>query len=118
MILRVAAVTGFIGVALGAFGAHLLEETLQANDRVDIWETAVFYHLVHALALLLIGLFPQPPKVAAYAFVIGVILFSGSLYMLSLTNITKLGMIVPLGGVSFLVGWAILAFKPPMKTVK
>jgi uncharacterized membrane protein YgdD (TMEM256/DUF423 family) len=118
MIIRVAAWTGFSGVALGAFGAHVLEETLQANDRVDTWETAVFYHLVHALALLLVGLFPKAPKGVAYAFVIGVILFSGSLYLLSLTNITKLGMVVPLGGVSFLVGWAILAFKPPIETVR
>ena len=118
MIIRIAALIGFTGVALGAFGAHLLEETLQANDRVETWETAIFYHLVHALALLMIGLFPKPPKVAAYAFVIGVILFSGSLYVLSLTNITKLGMITPLGGVSLLIGWVTLGFKQPMATVK
>ena len=109
---RLAGVLGFLGVALGAFAAHGIEERLQANDRVDTWETAVLYHLVHALALLVLGLHPKPSRVAAYSFVIGIILFSGSLYVLSLANISKLGMITPLGGLAFLTGWAALAFKP------
>ena len=82
------------------------------NERVDTWETAVLYNLVHAVALLALGLFPVPSRGACFSFAGGTVLFSGSLYALSLTNITMLGMITPLGGLAFLVGWGILLFRP------
>ena len=104
---------GIIGVALGAFGAHGLEARLQANDRIETWETATLYLFVHVLVLLIVPLWNdrKPDScftVAGWCFVIGVFVFSGSLYVLSLSNITKLGMIAPIGGVSFLVGWGAL----------
>ncbi len=110
LIIRLAAITGFLGVALGAFGAHGLDATLVANERVDTWKTAVLYHLVHAVVLLVVGVFPKASRVAAPSFLIGVVLFSGSLYVLSLTNEIWLGAVTPFGGVAFLVGWAALAF--------
>lgn len=104
---------GFVGVALGAFGAHGLEARLQANDRIETWETATLYLFVHVLALLIVVHWNdrKPDRsfiVAGWCFVVGVFVFSGSLYVLSLSNITKLGMIAPIGGVSFLVGWGSL----------
>lgn len=106
-VIRTAAILGFLGVALGAFGAHGLDATLVANDRVDTWETAVLYHLVHAVALLAVA--GRASKVVAWAWTLGIVIFAGSLYILSLTNLTWLGAITPLGGVAFLVGWAALA---------
>lgn len=113
--IRLAALTGFLGVALGAFGAHGLDATLKANERVDTWETAVLYHLIHAVALLMVGLLPGASRMSALFFLIGVVLFSGSLYVLALSNITWLGAITPLGGVAFLVGWVLLALHPGPK---
>ena len=109
---RLAALMGFLGVALGAFGAHALKDTLIANEHLATWKTAVLYQLVHALALLVLSRFPVVSKVTAWSFVIGIVLFSGSLYLLSLTDISKLGMITPLGGLAFLVGWAVLGIAP------
>lgn len=108
----VAGGAGFFGVALGAFGAHGLEGILESNGRTDTWETAVLYHLVHAVALLAVALGPAspPPRVVAVSFLIGMVVFSGSLYLLALTNQTWLGAITPIGGVAFLVGWAALVF--------
>lgn len=103
-----AAAFGFLAVLLGAFGAHGLESRLTELDRVETWETAVFYHFVHALALLGLSLMPRPSKGAAYGFIIGILIFSGSLYVLSLTGITKLGAITPIGGLSMMLGWACL----------
>ena len=113
--IRLAALVGFLGVTLGAFGAHGLEHILQKHERVDTWETAVLYHLIHAVALLTVGLFPRAPKGVVISFLAGVILFSGSLYLLSVTNVTWLGAITPLGGVAFLVGWAMLVVSPATK---
>lgn len=106
--------SAFLGVALGAFGAHGLK-TKVAPDMLAVWETAVFYHLLHALGLLLIGILCQLlPEVAlvrnaGWAMVAGTLLFSGSLYVLVLTGVKPLGMITPLGGVAFLAGWLLLA---------
>lgn len=111
LVVRLAAILGFLGVGLGAFGAHGFDRILEANERVDTWETAVLYHLVHSVVLLALGLHGKPSKVAAWSFLIGILLFSGSLYILCLTNLSKLGMITPLGGVAFLVGWAVLAIR-------
>ncbi len=107
-----AGVAGFLAVALGAFGAHGLHEVLTTNEHVDTWETAVLYHFVHALALLVLGFSSAPPRVASLAFLSGIVLFSGSLYVLSLTGFSKLGAITPLGGLAFLAGWGILIFRP------
>ena len=106
--------SAFLGVALGAFGAHGLK-TKVAPDMLAIWETAVLYHLVHALGLLLIGilchLMPDLALLrnAGWALLIGTLFFSGSLYLLVLTGVKPLGMITPIGGVAFLAGWILLA---------
>lgn len=104
----------FLGVALGAFGAHGLK-TKVAPEMLTTWNTAVQYHLVHALGLLVIGilchLVPAAMLVRAAGWLIflGVLLFSGSLYVMVLTGIRGLGMITPIGGVAFLIGWLLLA---------
>lgn len=108
-------VLALLAVALGAFGAHALKETLAASGRVAVWETAVDYQFWHALALLALGLRPRELTgrgwgAAAGCFVVGVVLFSGSLYWLSLGGPKWLGPITPLGGTAFLIGWVILAF--------
>lgn len=110
-----AAVMGFLGVGLGAFGSHALSAHFEANpDLEPIFRTATQYHMVHTLALLAVAwavthwssaLLPW----AGYLFIAGVVIFSGSLYVLSLTGIRWLGAITPLGGVAFLAGWALLA---------
>ena len=103
-----AAILGFTGVALGAFGAHGLKDLLSTNGTMAIWQTAVLYQLVHAVASLWAA--ERRPLVARF-WAAGVVLFSGSLYALALTNIKWLGAITPVGGVLFLIGWALL-FKP------
>jgi uncharacterized membrane protein YgdD (TMEM256/DUF423 family) len=108
---RVAAVFGFLGVALGAFGAHGLHELLVKNQRLDTWETAVFYHLVHAVVLLSLSWGSHLPRITARLFIAGIIVFSGTLYILALTNIRWLGAITPLGGLALLGGWLSLAFQ-------
>ncbi len=107
---RISAIVGFLAVALGAFGAHGLHALLEKNGRLATWETAVLYHLVHAVVLLAIaGL--RPLRAAAWWLVLaGVLVFSGTLYVLSLTNIKWLGAITPIGGVFLLLGWLALAF--------
>ncbi len=102
--IRVAAAVIFLGIALGAFGAHGLADQLEATGRIANWETATLYHLIHGLAMFVIARSEKP--LGFYWFLAGVILFSGSLYALALTDITKLGAITPLGGISFLIGWA------------
>jgi uncharacterized membrane protein YgdD (TMEM256/DUF423 family) len=94
---QTASVLACLGVLLGAFGAHALNETLTASDRVDTWETAVFYHLIHAIGLLVLSRMVAPPKWTIYLFLTGIVIFSGSLYALCLTGITKLGAITPVG---------------------
>ncbi len=107
-----AGVLGFVGVALGAFGAHALKETLIARSTLEVWQTAVLYHLVHTVALLAIGqqtaLSTEATRWIARFWVAGIILFSGSLYLLSLGGPKLLGPITPLGGVAFLTGWALV----------
>ena len=105
--------SAFAGVALGAFGAHGLK-TRVTPEMLTVWQTGVFYHLVHALGLLLVGilshLMPEAVMVrnAGWAILLGMVLFSGSLYALVLTGIKPLGMITPFGGIAFLLGWLLL----------
>ena len=106
---RIAAVLCFLGVALGAFGAHSLKNVLQANGTTAIWEKAVLYHLAHAVALVALGLHAAANRGAAYLLVAGIVIFSGSLYLLAATNVRWLGAITPIGGLCFLAGWAWLA---------
>ncbi len=106
---RIAAILGLLGVALGAFGAHGLKDLLARNGTAAIWEKAVFYHFVHTVVLLLLATrtpFQAGPWVC---FLLGILVFSGSLYLLAFTNLRWLGAITPLGGVSFIVGWVWLA---------
>jgi uncharacterized membrane protein YgdD (TMEM256/DUF423 family) len=112
--LRVTAVLGALGVGLGAFGAHGLKETLAANGTAEIWSTAVLYHLVHVAAMLAVAYRAKdcPVKWPWILFLVGILIFSGSLYTMAITNIRKLGMITPLGGVSFIIGWIWLAICP------
>ena len=110
----IAAVMGFIAVALGAFGAHALRARL-TPDLLVIWKTANEYHFYHVLALLLVGLLArQTPTtnygVPAVCFLVGTLIFSGSLYVLALTGMRWLGAITPIGGLLFLAGWAWLAW--------
>ncbi|WP_409273929.1 DUF423 domain-containing protein [Pseudomonas sp. KCJK9111] len=110
--LMLVAFFGFTGVALGAFAAHGLKNRLSA-DYLAIFHTGVTYQLVHALALFGVALLAVhlPGRLvgwAGYLFVLGIVLFSGSLYLLTLTGISKLGMITPIGGLCFLAGWLCL----------
>jgi uncharacterized membrane protein YgdD (TMEM256/DUF423 family) len=103
-------------VAIGAFGAHGLKDLLLANGRTETFETAVRYQFYHTFAILflgLIGLFrPQfNIKGIAVLFLIGILIFSGSLYLLCLTNLLWLGAITPIGGLSFIISWIWLAIK-------
>ena len=106
--------SAFVGVALGAFGAHGLK-TKVTPEMLTVWQTGVQYHLVHALGLVLIGilcqLMPETSMVrnAGWMILSGTVLFSGSLYVMVLSDIRALGMITPLGGVAFLVGWLLIA---------
>lgn len=113
ILFRVAAALCFLAVGLGAFGAHALKETLATNAMTDVWNKAVFYQFVHALALLVLAALPTPSRTAPAFFVAGIVLFSGSLYLLALTNVKWLGAITPLGGLCFLAGWFCLLFWPP-----
>lgn len=109
LLFRIAAVLCFLAVALGAFGAHSLKATLQAHDMINVWEKAVLYHFIHALALLVLALHGVSSRGPSTLFVAGIFLFSGSLYLLALTNIRWLGAVTPIGGLCFLAGWAWLA---------
>ena len=109
--LRIAAVLGFLAVMLGAFGAHGLKPTLVANGTLAAWDTGALYHLVHAVVLLVLAQHAPLPRVAFALFVAGIVIFSGSLYVLALTNVRVLGAITPLGGACLLAGWLALAFK-------
>ena len=111
--LLVGALAGAMGVALGAFAAHGLRGRL-SPDMLAVFETGVRYHMYHALAILLtsaiMGRVTGRLIVAAgWLFTAGIVLFSGSLYLLATTGVTILGAITPLGGVAFLLGWACLA---------
>ena len=112
--LAIAAINGMISVAAGAFGVHGLEERL-TPEMLANFETGARYHMYHALAMLLTAaaaphISAGTGRAACVSFLVGIMLFSGSLYVLSITGVKQLGMITPLGGVAFLIGWALLAW--------
>jgi len=111
---RIAALFGAFAVILGAFGAHALNGVLVANGTLEVWKTASQYHLIHALALLVLGLVGGTEKLAIWSWrclALGTVIFSGSLYVLALTNIKQLGAITPIGGLLMIVGWLLVAFR-------
>jgi uncharacterized membrane protein YgdD (TMEM256/DUF423 family) len=107
----IGALSAFVAVAAGAFGAHGLRGALPP-DLLDVFETGVRYQMYHALALLVVAWLAssRPATVAGWLFVAGTVLFSGSLYVLSLSGVRWLGAITPLGGLAFLAGWLALAW--------
>jgi uncharacterized membrane protein YgdD (TMEM256/DUF423 family) len=113
LFLSIGSINAFLAVALGAFGAHGLKDRL-SSDMLSVYQTGVQYQMYHALALILVALLssqlPQSTTVnwAGWLFFIGIVLFSGSLYALSLSGIKILGAITPLGGLAFLAGWFML----------
>jgi uncharacterized membrane protein YgdD (TMEM256/DUF423 family) len=111
-LLITAGILGFIGVALGAFGAHGLKTTLEAGNQLENWKTAVFYQLVHAVALLAVAgrPFPNAPRIGG-CWIAGIGCFSGSLYWIALGGpIQLLWPVTPLGGLLLLTGWAMLTW--------
>jgi len=116
LFITIGALSGFLAVGLGAFGAHSLRDRLSA-DMLQVFQTGVSYQMYHALALIGVGILlgrfsvDGSPWLSAsgWLFVAGTILFSGSLYLLSLTSTSWLGAITPLGGVAFLLGWLAVA---------
>jgi uncharacterized membrane protein YgdD (TMEM256/DUF423 family) len=109
--LRIAGLTGFLAVALGAFGAHGLKATFLENGQGHNWDTAAHYHLVHAVVLLVLALRGTVARLPFVLFGAGIVIFSGSLYVLAATNVKWLGAITPIGGLCLLAGWLTLAFR-------
>ncbi|MDP9292532.1 MAG: DUF423 domain-containing protein [Verrucomicrobiota bacterium] len=105
----ISALVGFLAVAFGAFGAHALKDVLVANGTREIWEKAALYHLVHAVVLLLLASRPSLAVLSWWLFLFGIVIFSGSLYLLAVTNTRWLGAITPIGGICLLGGWLLLA---------
>lgn len=111
--LRVAGLIGFWGVAMGAFGAHVLSGYM-AEPSLEVYDVGVRYHIIHSLAMLALSArpsssaFPVAYTRACWAWLVGIILFSGSLYLLSITTVKWMGMITPFGGVALLLGWLVL----------
>jgi uncharacterized membrane protein YgdD (TMEM256/DUF423 family) len=109
--IRLASALGFLGVALGAFGAHGLRERL-APGMLDVYKTGVLYHLLHSVALLAVALGAERvarPRAVAALWAAGIVIFSGSLYALALTGVGMLGAITPIGGLLLMAGWVTLA---------
>ena len=112
--IRIAAGLCFLAVALGAFGAHSLRSTLEQHGMSDVWNKAVLYHFVHAIALLVLALFGTINRGAWWLLFVGILLFSGSLYVMALIRQPPdwLGSVTPFGGLCFLAGWAWLMIVP------
>ncbi len=115
LFLLLGSLSGIISVAIGAFGAHGLKDYLTKTGRLDTFETAVKYQFYHTFALILVALLldkynDKLLSYAGYSFMIGIVLFSGSLYALVATQITKFGAITPLGGLFFIAGWVLMAW--------
>jgi len=114
LLFRIAAALCFLAVALGAFGAHSLRSTLEGRGMLDAWNKAVLYHFIHAIALLVLALFGTINRGAWWLLFAGILLFSGSLYLMALIPQARdwLGVVTPVGGLCFLAGWAWLIVAP------
>ena len=108
--LFLAGATGFLGIGFGAFGVHALKGVLEAHHAREIWNTAVLYHLVHVPVLLWLAREQSSPRIPFLCFAFGILLFSGSLYLLAVTGFTWLGAITPIGGLLLMAGWAWIAW--------
>lgn len=113
LFLAIGSVLGALTVMLGAFGAHALQDLLEKNGRLDTFDTAVKYQFFHVLALFVVGILMTFITnrwlwYSGWSFISGILLFSGSLYLLSATNWTKLGIIAPFGGILLIAGWLFL----------
>lgn len=108
-----ASISGFLAVAIGAFGAHGMKSILEKHQRIETFSTGVQYHFYHTFALLAVAILMQfysskALTFSGWCFAAGIVIFSGSLYVLSITNFTKLGAITPIGGLFFLLGWILI----------
>jgi uncharacterized membrane protein YgdD (TMEM256/DUF423 family) len=114
LLFRIAAALCFLAVALGAFGAHNLKSTLELRGMLDVWNKAVLYHFIHAIALLVLALYGNVNRGAWWLLFAGILLFSGSLYFMALIPQARdwLGPVTPLGGFCFLSGWAWFILAP------
>ena len=113
LFLVIGSLLGALSVVIGAFGAHALRDLLESTGRTEVFETAVKYQFYHAMGLILLGLLMFNLKhhlfvYSGYSFIIGTVIFSGSLYILSLSGITRFGMITPVGGLFMIAGWVFL----------
>lgn len=111
--LIIASVLGALSVAIGAFGAHGLKDILEKNNRLANFETAVKYQFYHVFAIIVVAILmdkysEKMMTYAGYSFMAGILFFSGSLYILSLTNVTKWGAVTPIGGLLFIIGWGFM----------
>jgi uncharacterized membrane protein YgdD (TMEM256/DUF423 family) len=113
---KLAALMGFLAVALGAFGAHGLGATLTQYQTTAIWEKAVLYHFIHGVLLFFLASQNPFRRGPWLCFFFGILIFSGSLYVLAATNLRWLGAITPIGGLSFLAGWVWLMFPTAPRT--
>lgn len=117
LLLAIGAIMACLGVVLGAFGAHALKDKFASPHYASIWETAVQYHMYHALGLLGLGILSSEALLGAssmlswagYFMLAGIVFFSGSLYVLAVTGVKKLGAITPIGGLLFIVAWVLVA---------
>lgn len=106
----ISAISGFTGVAMGAFGAHILRDKL-TTEMLEIYKTGVLYHLIHSVVILSLALSDKiKSQIPSTFFLIGIILFSFSLYIYSTSGIRFFAMITPFGGLSFLIGWIMIVF--------
>lgn len=115
LFLLTASISGAISVMIGAFGAHGLRKFLEANGRMDTFETAVKYQVYHSLALFLLGILMFHVQnrflvLAGWSYILGILIFSGSLYLLCLSGYRWLGAITPIGGLFLIGGWLLIAF--------
>jgi uncharacterized membrane protein YgdD (TMEM256/DUF423 family) len=114
--MRIAAIMGLLAVALGAFGAHALKDTLaRSPNGTALWEKAVFYHFIHAVMLFVLATRKPLKRISWFGFLTGIILFSGSLYLYAVTGTHWLVALTPIGGVCFMVGWVCLILSPPVE---
>ncbi|PJA99002.1 MAG: DUF423 domain-containing protein [Ignavibacteriales bacterium CG_4_9_14_3_um_filter_30_11] len=114
--ITIAAIYGFLGVALGAFGAHALKDTLSV-EMIEIFKTATYYNLIHTVVIYIIGMTGKVKYFRAGFFLsIGVFLFSFSLYIYAITNNTTFAIITPFGGISLLFGWTLIIWESIKKT--